>query len=1011
MAESNQYRPERIDHLDEDDPMLELARIMTPQSAATGSAQPVDDEFGIDLEKELLGDFGGAAAEVSAPASDAAEPDLPEADEIMDEAGFEPAADLPDDGFDTPYEAPASFEEEPVRAEPAAGEFESASLQGRQATGDPLLDEMFSIDIGGQSTNEADETSPDLGDYEAAGAVETATYDAIEEDEEFLAADLAALEAAFSEDVAGNADTVDTVDTADEPAETYATTDWDRQADPVAAEGEGDPLDMMAFNDLKASLAELDQAPEYEAGEQSGDEAVIRDGDVYGQDNPPISGEAGHWDGPESASDIDADIARTLDFTSDPDFGAPQPARDDWAETYDETPPASEPQAFAGHRPEFEDGAFVHAEEESGDDAADTDGIADFDEESFLEQDFLDEELLADLNLEDAALPEDEEVAPARHTAFGAPSDSNFDAPSESGFDAPADLDPAVYEAAFPEDESAAASHNDTEQVHAIEDTFDVDAEIADTFYADDDAGISAASNAASEIPEIETTDLDAGFVPITDELDIPDLAPGYARDESERAAFHDDGYGDQPDWGAAEPEPAEMPVETEGDSSFESYFAEEFSQLGFDVDEAGQGEGAEEAAFAAVARATRDIGGIHHEAGEEPDAELPAIEEGMSGAKRERNRNGLVIAGAVAGIAILGAIGAFALSGGGSDSDGEPAVVRADPDPVKVKPKDQGGTDVRNADRKVYEQVAGTQSKPAPDQKELVTTGEEPMDIAAAPATGAAGNDGAMPLADTMPKSEDRIDPAMADTQTQPDDEIIAVAPRKVKTFVVQPDGTLVQREAPAPAAAETPVETAATDAAKEETIPLPAARPETDTAMADTMAEESPAAEAAPVKTAPAPEPVKEAAVATEPVMKPKPVKTTTIKAPAKSAVPDSAPIIASRSANQPVNIVGRTKTANTQAETETASAEAAAGTANTSPAWVQISSHTARDLAQVSYRNDLRRYGNLISGRGVNIVAAEVRGATWYRVNIPAQSWSDATRLCQKIKAAGGDCLPKR
>ena len=39
------------------------------------------------------------------------------------------------------------------------------------------------------------------------------------------------------------------------------------------------------------------------------------------------------------------------------------------------------------------------------------------------------------------------------------------------------------------------------------------------------------------------------------------------------------------------------------------------------------------------------------------------------------------------------------------------------------------------------------------------------------------------------------------------------------------------------------------------------------------------------------------------------------------------------------------------------------------------MQISSHPSRELAQTSYRNALARYGSIISGKGVNIAAADI------------------------------------
>ncbi|WP_287307011.1 hypothetical protein, partial [Mesorhizobium sp.] len=50
--------------------------------------------------------------------------------------------------------------------------------------------------------------------------------------------------------------------------------------------------------------------------------------------------------------------------------------------------------------------------------------------------------------------------------------------------------------------------------------------------------------------------------------------------------------------------------------------------------------------------------------------------------------------------------------------------------------------------------------------------------------------------------KSEDRIAQVLQEADQGIDPDLVAVAPRKVRTMVVKPDGSLVAREDPAPAA-----------------------------------------------------------------------------------------------------------------------------------------------------------------------------------------------------------------
>src|SRR5690606_23571939 len=92
------------------------------------------------------------------------------------------------------------------------------------------------------------------------------------------------------------------------------------------------------------------------------------------------------------------------------------------------------------------------------------------------------------------------------------------------------------------------------------------------------------------------------------------------------------------------------------------------------------------------------------------------------------------------------------------------------------------------------------------PKQEKLVTDVEEPIDVTAAAKQPESRVVDLSPAADEAelaaappPKSEDRLEAALpAETGAQ---ETAVVAPRKVRTMVVKPDGSLVPREDPAPA------------------------------------------------------------------------------------------------------------------------------------------------------------------------------------------------------------------
>ncbi|HEY6632470.1 MAG TPA: SPOR domain-containing protein [Rhizobiaceae bacterium] len=341
----------------------------------------------------------------------------------------------------------------------------------------------------------------------------------------------------------------------------------------------------------------------------------------------------------------------------------------------------------------------------------------------------------------------------------------------------------------------------------------------------------------------------------------------------------------------------------------------------------------------------------------------------------------GLLLAGVVGGVALVGAIGAFALSyGGGSGSD-TPALVRADEGPLKVKPENPGGATVPNQQNKVYETVAGEGAADAPQQQKLVTTAEEPVDVT--PPPPAIEEDVAIAPSG---KSEDRIEQIVQEAQNQTDDEIVAVTPRKVRTMVVKPDGTLVERE-DQPASANGQAETIA--AAVPEAGPAPAVPEATGALTGSSAPEEMAAARVTPAEEALPP--AQEQVAATE------------AASANRAALPDTAPIAPLRPADQPIDVVGEVKPDQVAAVT----------TARPDGNWaMQIASQPSEAAAQSSYQDLVRRYANVLQGKEVSIVKAEIAGkGTFWRVRVPAASRNEAITLCENYKAAGGNCFVSR
>ena len=498
-------------------------------------------------------------------------------------------------------------------------------------------------------------------------------------------------------------------------------------------------------------------------------------------------------------------------------------------------------------------------------------------------------------------------------------------------------------------------------EAERVEDDFEFD--LTDTFEAH---------------PEVETVEVADQAIALADDLDIPELP----EDEDLPAASYDD-------------------LDTEFSSLLTDMNNEPQAQDGYDDPLAGDAfsarpfentgharngvapahaghQYADADAFSLDAddlpgsRAAGGYGADAYEYDPEYDQDIPENHLAAEPRRPARPR-ALLIAGIVGGVALIGALGAFALSFGGDAGSDTPALVKADEGPIKVKPENTGGSVVPNQESKVYDTVAGEGTVNDPQQEKLVTTAEEPMDVAPPPAVE---EDDA---ATASGKSEDRIEQIVQDVENVPDSEIVAVTPRKVRTMVVKPDGTLVPRE-DEPEAAPSNEQTDTIAAATPEAAPAPAI-PEATGALPATDAPApglAPAAPAEVTETAAAEPPSDDAGV-----------------------MPETAPIAPLRPADQPIDVVGEVKPDQVAAAT---TATASVGN------WaMQIASQPSEAAAQSSYQDLARRYGGVLQGREVNIVKAEIAGkGTFWRVRVPAPTRHEAIGLCESYKSAGGNCF---
>ncbi len=363
----------------------------------------------------------------------------------------------------------------------------------------------------------------------------------------------------------------------------------------------------------------------------------------------------------------------------------------------------------------------------------------------------------------------------------------------------------------------------------------------------------------------------------------------------------------------------------------------------------------------------------------------------------------------AVAGVLVAGGSIAYAIFGGeGSSiaSNGEPIVIAADTDPVKVLPKDPGGKTVPNQDKAVYDRVAG-QVPEAPKQEALISTSEEPVDVVQKtlmtdqlPLEGENMADAADVMADDTYR-EDRLAPAVEQASTGPEssEQPVSVMPRRVKTMIVRPDGTLVEQEAIASAEqiipAALPAETQKVPAASVKSVEVasvpdaPAAVP-VDASPSQAASVVPVSADASAVVTADMPETVEAALSAPVPTRRPTQQPVTPVASAASPATISAAP-------------------AASPAPAPAAAAQTQVASLAPGDYVIQIASLPTAVDAEKSYKKLSAKFSSVIGGRGVDIREAQVAGkGTFYRVRIPAGSKNDAVALCERYRAAGGSCL---
>ncbi|POF29375.1 SPOR domain-containing protein [Roseibium marinum] len=363
----------------------------------------------------------------------------------------------------------------------------------------------------------------------------------------------------------------------------------------------------------------------------------------------------------------------------------------------------------------------------------------------------------------------------------------------------------------------------------------------------------------------------------------------------------------------------------------------------------------------------------------------------------REKSRRGLFVAAGILGIAVIGAAGFFMTDGDAVQvPSGPPPVISGLQEPLKIYPDKVAAADGNQSGKLIYDRVDGPGTS-GPDRLVLPET-PVPAELPPAP-VGVNGD------ADLVPGS-----------------------PKRVRTLVVRPDGTIISEGDPA-AAAETPAIPApsAPSSSGETDTPRVVATTPVISGADQPIAATGPVVSldnsaAVPLPATPAIVAVNETAteaeasvpVATIPTVLPRkkpdaPVQVA--RAPEASAAPAPA-----APQDGPLNLGQQASTPAPAAPAQTAPAPAstpsASGSIPPGTYIVQVTSQRTSAAASEAYSSLQRRFPAILGNREAVVVSADLgdRGV-FYRARIPTGSRDDANSLCESLQSAGGDCFVRR
>lgn len=423
--------------------------------------------------------------------------------------------------------------------------------------------------------------------------------------------------------------------------------------------------------------------------------------------------------------------------------------------------------------------------------------------------------------------------------------------------------------------------------------------------------------------------------------------------------------------------------------------------------------------------------------------------------ARRRRRSPVLWIGTTIVIVILIGLVGYYATEFFGSGlSDAPPPVVKAEDGPVKVEPPPSTAAETSDPSKVFYDRVAETNKAE-----------NQTLDQPAGNAEGAAQQN----------RPGDAELPGVPSAQPQPAGQNAgapqAVVPRKVRTVVVRPDGTIITPDPTQAAEAAAEQAAQARDAAAGQSAPVPALSPQQETTAEDPLATMNyitpgkfvmpkprpdnsraaldgdggaPAAgaDSAPVQHAALSPPADDGgtAAASGPGAGNEPGAAVTPPlavagnsgwqvngaAPQAEAPQVAVPQVAAATEVQPApeaappapeaasvqEAASVPETASVAAPANDAVPSAAAGDAADAPFGVQVASQKSHADAEKAFAALKRRFPAVLGNATPTIVTARLgdRG-TFYRVRVGAPTAAAANTLCSRLKAAGGSCFVVR